>query len=76
MNKNIEKGKASEAKVLEFLQKKGPSKLRDIGTGCGAVKGEEISWSFSVCKRMLTQNLVVKTKVGNSVFYALPTSTN
>ncbi len=71
MNKNIQRGKTSEAKILEFLRKKGPSRLREIGTACGAAKGEEISWSFSVCKRLLAQNLVAKNKVGSIVYYDL-----
>ncbi len=71
MNKNIQKGKVSEAKIMEFLKRKGPSRLREIGTGCGAAKGEEISWSFSVCKRLLAQGLIAKNKIGSTVFYDL-----
>lgn len=71
MNKNVLKGKMSESKVMEFLKRKGPSRLREIGEGCGAAKGEEISWAFSVCRRLIAQNLVAKNKVEKTVFYDL-----
>lgn len=72
MNKNIEKGKESEAKVLKFIKKSGPSRLREIGSECGASPGQEISWAFSVCKRLVAQGFLVKNKKEKTIFYDLP----
>ena len=71
MNKNILKGKESENKVLSFLRKNGASRLRQIGAGCNCKEGEEISWAFSVCKRLMAQGLIGKNKVSKTVFYDL-----
>ena len=71
MNKNIQNGKDSEAKIMKFLLINGPSKLRDIGAGCNAAKGEEISWAWSVCKRLVAQGLITKRKEKSAVFYVI-----
>lgn len=71
MNKNILKGKQSESKVMAFLKKNGPARLREIGTGCRASRGEEISWAWSVCKRLMAQGHLTKHKKGSAVFYDL-----
>lgn len=72
-NKNVVKGKESEAMVMAFIQKNGPSQAREIGVHCGRAKrGAEKSWAWSVCRRLVAQGSLVRRKIGQNIWYDLP----
>ena len=71
MNKNVEKGKRSEASVMKFLSEKGASKLADIGRACGPKKTKHSAWAWSVCRRLVAQGMIARQVKGKTVLYDL-----